>query len=293
MADTAAFDLAGFPAPQVVEEVSFEAIRERMTEDFVGRMPEMVGVAELESEPTQKNIQTCATREEQLRARINDAARANLLKYATGTDLDNLALFYDVIRMAGELDDRLKLRVILAIQGRPPGGTAARYRKIAPDSSIRVANAEVYREGTRPTVNIAVYSADNAGVADAGLLEIVRTAVSAPDKRMVSDTIVVSSAVFQTVNIVADIWLLPEASDALLTPPAEGQESPLATSLRTAWLLETGLGFDLVPEWVSGRLMVPGVQRAVPISPAAPVIAAPQNAISIGTITLNNRGRAY
>ncbi|MFC5509267.1 baseplate J/gp47 family protein [Bosea massiliensis] len=293
MADTTAYDLAGFPAPQVVEEVQVESIIDDMITDFEGRMPSMVGIVGLESEPTTKNIQVCAAREAQIRARVNDAARANLLKYATGTDLDNLAVFYDVVRMTGEDDDRLKLRVILAIQGRSPGGTKARYRKIALDSSIRVADAEVYREGTRPTVKIAVYSTDGNGMADADLLSIVREAVSAPDKIMVSDTIVVSSAVFQTVNVVADIWLLPEASDALLTPPAEGVESPLAASLRTAWVTEAGLGFDLVPEWVSGRLMVPGVQRAVSLTPASPIIAAPQNAISIGTITLNNRGRAY
>lgn len=293
MADTTPYDLTGFPAPQIVEEVSFETIREEMTEDFVGRMPEMAGVAELESEPTQKNIQAQATREEQLRARVNDAARANLLKYAVGSDLDNLAVFYDVIRMLGENDDRLKERVILAIQGRSPGGTEARYSFIAMSADIRVRKVKVYREGTRPTVNIAVYSTTDGGVASEELLTIVRNAVNAPDKRMVSDTIIVRTAVFEVVNIVADIWLLPEASDALLVPAAVGLEAPLAITLRAAWAAESNLGFDMVREWLSSRLMVPGVQKAVIITPASDRVAVPQNAISMGTITLNNRGRAY
>ncbi|MCZ8101548.1 MAG: baseplate J/gp47 family protein [Burkholderiales bacterium] len=296
--DTTVYDLTGFPRPEAIQEISAEAIVSEMSTDLVARFPAMNGVVGLESEPSTKNIEVNAFRETLVRARINDAVRANLLAYATGADLDHLAVFYDVIRMTGEADDRLRLRTILAIQGRSPGGTEPRYRKIALDSSLRVADAKVYTVGTSPIVRFAIFAADNNGVADAPLLEIVRAAVNAPDKRMVSDTLLVQAAVFATVNIVADIWLLPETPDTLITPvtPTVANpfgDSPLASSLRLSWQTEGGLGFDLNREWITARLMVPGIQRAVPTSPAVNQIADPQNAIAIGTITLVNRGRAF
>lgn len=291
--DSALYDLSSFPTPEVIQTLDSEDIISRMSVDLVRLFPEIEGVVDLESEPSRKLIEVFAFRETLIRARVNDAARANLLAFASKSDLDHLAVFYDVIRLSGETDAALRLRTILAIQGRSPGGTAPRYRAVALGASVRVANAIVYREGTSPVVNIAVYATDNAGVADAALLGLVRDAVNAPAVRMVSDTIVVRSAAFTTQNIVADIWLLPDTPDTLITPPSVGADSPLAATLRLAWQLEAGLGFDLVREWLASRLMVSGIQKAAIVTPSADVVAPPQQAVAIGTITLNNRGRAY
>lgn len=95
----------------------------------------------------------------------------------------------------------------------------------------------------------------------------------------------VRAAVFSTVNITADVWLLPETPVTIL--------AALVTGLREDWAAETGLGFDLTPAWITARLMKSGVQNVVVPSPSAPVVAPPQNAIALGTITLTNRGRAF
>lgn len=279
------FDLSSYPPPRVIEELDFEAIFARFRSSMIARMPEIAPVIALESEPAAKLGQVHSYIEMLVRARINDAARANLLAYATGADLDHLAAFYDVVRLQGESDERLKTRVILAIQGRSTGGTAPRYRSIALGASTRVADAVVYRVGNDPTVHVAVYAADNNGVADQDLLETVTDALNDPAARMVNDTIVVRSAVFQVVNIEADIWLLPEASNSLI--------DVLPGLLRDAWAAETGLGFDLTRAWLTARLMVSGVQRVEILNPTSDVIAPPERAISIGTITLHNRGRDY
>lgn len=47
-------------------------------------------------------MEVCAYRELLLRQRINQAAKSNLLAFATGTDLDNLGALYDVERKEGE-----------------------------------------------------------------------------------------------------------------------------------------------------------------------------------------------
>ncbi|KAB0269066.1 baseplate J/gp47 family protein [Microvirga brassicacearum] len=285
MADSTLYDLSAFPEPQIIEEVSLETTVGLMTGDLVALFPDLVGVAGLESEPSQKNIQVVAFRKAILEARMNDVVKSNLLAFAVGTDLDNLAVFYDVIRMNDEGDDRLRKRVVLEIQGRSTGGTAPRYRAVAMKSSLRVQDVVVYREGTDPTIYVAVYSIDNNGVADEALLETVRTAVNDASVRMVNDTIIVKAAIFTVINISANVWLLPESPDSLIgTMPA---------TLRSTWAAETGLGFDLARAWIGARLMRPGIQRVDVLTPVDNVVASPNEAIAIGTVTLNNMGRAY
>ena len=76
-------------------------------------------------------LEAAAYRETLLRARVNDAARANLLSFAATTDLDHLAGFYDVVRLDGETDAALRERVVLAIQGRSAAGPEERYAAVA------------------------------------------------------------------------------------------------------------------------------------------------------------------
>jgi phage-related baseplate assembly protein len=285
MADSTVYDLTGFPLPAAIEELDFEVIVSAMKADLSARFPDIAPLLVLESEPAVKLIEVFAYRETLNRARINDAVRANLLAFAGTTDLDNLAVFYDIVRMIGESDERLRLRVVLAIQGRSTGGTVPRYRGVALASSIRVEDAAVYRVGNDPTVHVAVFAADNDGVADAGLLAIVRAALNDPAVRMVNDTIVVASAVFSVENVVANVWLLPETSDTLL--------EALPASLKMDWEAETGLGFDLTRSWLTARLMKSGVYKVEIVTPATDVVAAPERAVSLGAITLNNMGRGY
>lgn len=290
------FDLSLLPAPGVIEELRYESILSRQRSKFMevweavrAANPSAVlpayDVELLETDPAMIGNEAESYRETVLRARINDAAKANLLAFATGTDLDHLAAFYDVFRMAGENDDRLVTRVILAIQGRSPGGTEERYRFIAMSADIGVSDAFVYTVGRSPLIKVAIYSTAADGVASPSLLAKVNVALQAPGARMVNDTIVVASAVRKVIDIVADYWLLPNASADL---PAAAEEN-----LRASWLAIRNLGRDLTTTWWTSKLMIAGMQNIVPIAPVADVIANPDEAISIGTVTLHNRGRAY
>ncbi|XOK12625.1 baseplate J/gp47 family protein [Agrobacterium tumefaciens] len=278
-------DLTALPAPQVVEEISFETILAAMKTDLVARFPAIEPTLALESAVVVKVLQVCAYREMIVRARINDSARANLLAFATGNDLEHLAAFYDVTRMPGEKDDRLKRRVILAIQGRSPGGTSARYASIAMAADIRVEDAIVYTVGKSPIVHVAIFSTDPDGVAGEDLIAIVNSALQAPDKKMVNDTIIVQSAVRRVVNIEANVWLLPDTSLSVL--------QTMEKSLREAWAKTQALGRDFTERWWTARLMLDGVHRVEPVLPVGDVIIPPAEAMAIGTVTLNFMGRAY
>ena len=100
------FDIATLPPPSVVEPLDFEAILAAQRTDLIARYPEAADVLDLESEPLAKLMEVFAYRELLYRARVNDAARAHLVAFATGSDLEHLGAFYNVPRIDGEADDR-------------------------------------------------------------------------------------------------------------------------------------------------------------------------------------------
>lgn len=288
MADISLDNLALLPTPEVIQSLDYEAILARKKAEFTARMPAFgldYDVIDLETDPGVVLLQESAYTEVLLRARGNFIARQRYLYYAEGSAVDHLGAFYDCVRLPGESDDRYKLRIILSIMGRSTGGTAPRYRAVALGSSLRVADAVVYTEGFDPTVKIAVFAADNNGVADASLLNIVSAAVGADDVRMVNDILSVRSAVVQVVNVTASLTLFPSTPATLL--------DTLRASLPTTWIAESGLGRDLTIDWIKAKLMASGVQKVSVTAPAADVVVSPFQAVRIGTVTLTVAGRDF
>ena len=275
--------LLGLPDPAVIEELSFETILSAMKADLVSRFPEIEPILALESSAAVKVMEVSAYRELVLRARINDAARANLLRYATGTDLDHVGANASppVARALAEDDERFRLRILLSSMARNTG-SEHRYRLVALNASTEVRDAIAYRLGRDPTVNVAVLSTASDGVAGAPLLATVSAALSMPENRMVNGPIYVRSAVAAVMNITAALTVTPSTPSTVL--------AKAETALRDAWLAEGGLGRDLTLDWVRSRLMVPGVYAVAISAPGSSTIVSPYEAASIGTVTLTVAG---
>jgi phage-related baseplate assembly protein len=291
---SSAIDLTSLPIPQVIGEVSYNTIVSRQLAQFQaewdalrGTFPDLppYDVSMLETDPVVIINQSESYRELLLLARINEAARARLLAFAFGSDLDQLAVFYDVVRIFGEDDTRLKLRVILAIQGRSTGGPKERYKSIVMNADLRVESVEVYRVGRSPLINVAVYSTEPNGVASEDLLSVVTAALVDENVQLANDEFVVASAVRTVVNLAFDIWLLPDADEATVTRAV--------TALQDAWASEQTLGRDLTVAWWTSKLMISGVHKVTATAPVADVIAPPAEALAIGTVTATLRGRAF
>ena len=95
-------DLSKLPAPQLIEELDYEAILNEMRKKLRELLPEWTGY-ELESDPANKVLEVAAYREMLLRQRVNEAARGVLITFAQGSDLDHLAAFYPEKRLEGAL----------------------------------------------------------------------------------------------------------------------------------------------------------------------------------------------
>lgn len=139
-------DLSRLPAPEVIKNVSYEAILAARLADLVARFQAAgidIDTTSLETEPAAILQQEDAYREVLDLAAINDAARAVMLPFATGGNLDNLAAFYGVKRLTlvaateitpavMESDDDLRRRVQLAPEALPYAGmTGGGYQSLA------------------------------------------------------------------------------------------------------------------------------------------------------------------
>ncbi|MER9003333.1 baseplate J/gp47 family protein [Mesorhizobium sp. M0862] len=277
----AQYTLEGLPVPAIIASLSYEEIRQNTINKLVDIDPSYSAL--LESDPAIKVIEASSYNDLVLRERANDVAKANLLFFAKGSDLDHLAAFYDVLRLIGETDSALRSRTILAIQGRSTGGTEERYKFIARTADVRVKDVAVYQVNGGPKLRVALLSSVNGGATDDPMLAAVAAAVTAPAVRAINDVIEVVSATQAPQNIVLNVWLLPNAPLAII--------DSMETLIRSAWFDESGIGFDLNPSWIAARVHIPGVSKVEVVTPAAPVVAGDNQAALIGTVTVHFVGR--
>lgn len=277
-------DLGGLPAPNVIEALDYEAIladyktlaRERLATVLPDWNPDR------ESDPIVMVLESCAYRELVTRARVNDAARSGLLAFAAGGDLDHLAAFYGVARLANETDAAFRLRVQQHIIGWANAGGAAHYRYWALSADAGVADAAV--DSPAPgLVRVAVLAGTVDGTPSPATLEAVRAILARDDVRVLTDTVEVVPATIIPVAITAQVWLYPETPTAVF--------DQLAAGLTEALGRERGLGWDLTRSWLTARLHVAGVHRVELTAPAADVTAGADSCVALASVTLTLEGR--
>lgn len=273
-------DLASLPTPAVIESLSFETIFTELQTDFQSRYPDYSAL--LASDPAVKLLEVAAYREVLLRNRINAAAKASLLAFATGSDLDYLAAFYGVTRLMDETDDALRLRTRQRIIGFANAGGAAHYRYWALSASTEVADVEV--DSPEPgRVRISVLAKGEADTVPGAVLDAVRAVVLRDDIRVLTDTVEVLPAELIPVTVAARIWLYPD------TPMAAFDT--IGARFKEALAAQSGLGWDLTPSWVIGELQRPGVHKVELLAPTTDIRANANQAVRLMNLNLEFAGR--
>jgi len=271
--------------PQIIEELSAETIlarkREALQRLFAQNgLPYNAG--ETGYDPATILLEASAYDELLLRARVNDAARANILAFAAGGNLDALGDFHGVARLAGEEDEAYRRRIRLFAASGRGGGTADYYRYHALSADSAVKDAIVYRQGKSPVIYIAIFADNDSGAADQPLLDKVALSVNSASVRMVSDTLQIISAVRIFARVKAQIWLYQTAE-----PQADRQA---AANLLARWQQRQGLGRPLTQSFIISSLMTEDIARVHLIEPKGDIEAAPNEAIAISEITLEPAG---
>lgn len=142
-------DLSQLPAPQIVEELSFEAIFEQAKADLIALDQAsdtplgLEAVLALESEPLTKLLQAYAYRELNVRQRINEAVLAGMLAFAEGSDLDQLAANMSVARKTLEAGDEGAVPPVLPVM--ETDGSLRRRTQLAPEAMTSAGSAGSYQ----------------------------------------------------------------------------------------------------------------------------------------------------
>ena len=261
-------NLSALPAPQVLEDLDFEDIFQADLATFRAHMGDS-WTAQLESDPVTKLLEVGAYRTLLNRARVNDAAKALLLAYAQGSDLDQLAANVQLQRLVVqeadpnatpplervlEEDDALRERIQMVYEGLTTAGTRNSYILHARNASGLVADATA--ESPSPAVvEVTVLSLEGEGVASPELLAQVTARLNDDNVRPVADRLIVRSA-----------QILPYRIDAILHMSGSGPETE-ATLVECrrrlqAWINPRGrLGVEVPRSAIDAQLHISGVAR--------------------------------
>lgn len=307
-----AIDLSRLPAPNVIEELEYEAILQAMVDDLRTREPSFDAI--VESDPAYKVLEVAAYRELLMRQRINDAARAVMLAYADGSDLDQIGALFGVARLDGETDARMRDRSqqgFWATAAAGPGG-AYRSHAMAVDVSIIDVSAASFAPG-EVTVTVLAPETDSGIIQDASederthgaaafpglpvgsaviagnastILDQVRAALSAEDVRPLTDHVIVRRPDVKPFTIEAELVLYPgpeEAEALILADASKRLEDYLARIHR--------MDYDATRARIIGALSVPEVQNVVLTSPASDIVTTPVDLALCLSVSLTVGGR--
>ncbi|EOI5914275.1 baseplate assembly protein [Enterobacter hormaechei] len=277
-------DLNQLAAPDVVEELDFETILTERKATLVSLYPEdqqdaVARTLTLESEPMVKLLQENAYREVIWRQRVNESARAVMLAYAAGHDLDNVGANYNVERLVispadettlpptpavMESDTDYRLRIQQAFEGMSVAGSTGAYQFHGRSADGRVADISVI--SPEPAcVTVSVLSRENNGAASDELLAVVRAALNDEDVRPVADRVTVQSAEIVDYTIDAALYLYPG-------PESEPVLSAAKAKLQTYISAQHRLGRDIRKSAIYAALHVEGVQRVELAAPVADIV---------------------
>ncbi|NBV07358.1 MAG: baseplate assembly protein, partial [Proteobacteria bacterium] len=217
MGNFTAIDLSKLPAPKVIESLSYEAIFQDILSDFLGKNPSYSTL--LESDPAMILLEVCAYRELLLRNRINEAAKATMLAYATGSDLEHLAASLGVQKLDGETDDQLRQRVQLAPEAFTNAGSIGAYTFHALSASSYIKSVSV-KSPNPGAVLVTILSKTGNGTASEELIDVVLEKLSEEDVRPLTDQVSVQSAAIVNYAVEAVITVYSGPSSAVVETEA-------------------------------------------------------------------------
>ena len=296
-----AIDLSNLPFPAVIQALSFEDLLAEMK----AHLQRLAPFVDVESEPIVMFLETVAYHRLKDMARVNDAAKAVFVAYATGPDLDNLAAFFGVARLVIrradpdanppleailEADSDLRARVLLSLEAQSAAGPRGAYLYHAKSADSRVLDVSVVGPSdpvpSRPppgTVWVWVLSRESNGAASIPLLNRVAAALNAEDVRPLCDTVLVMAARVIPYTVSARLRFYPGPDRSLVMAAArKAVDDYVAANFL--------LGRDISRSGLMAALHQPGVQNVNLLSPAQNVLLEADAVARCTGITVEDEG---
>lgn len=259
-------NLSQLPAPNVVESLDFETILAAMIADLQERDPTFTAM--VESDPAYKILEVCAYRELLIRQRVNESAKAVMLAYATGADLDQLGANVGVQRQVitpaddttvpptpavMEDDDAFRARIQLSPEGYTTAGSEGSYVFHGLGASSDVKDIQAISP-TPGKVTVYVLSRTGDGTAPQSTLDAVTATLNGETIRPMTDEVTVLSANIVTYTINAVLTLFPGPDSSVVLQSAIEAVTAYAEAQRR-------IGYDVTLSGLYHALHQPGVQN--------------------------------
>lgn len=284
-------DLSQLPAPNVVEPLDFETIFSEMLADLQQRDPTFTAL--VESDPAYKILEVCAYRELLMRQRVNEAAKAVMLAYATGADLDQLGANVGVQRQVitpaddttvpptpavMESDEDFRARIQLSPEGYTTAGSEGSYvfHGLGADADVKDIQAISPEPGK---VTVYVLSRTGNGSAPSGTLTAVTNTLNGETIRPMTDEVTVLSANIVNYAITAELTLFPGPDANVVKQSAIDAVTAFAEAQRR-------IGYDVTLSGIYHALHQPGVQNVTLTSPTASLVLGDGQASYCTAITI-------
>jgi phage-related baseplate assembly protein len=261
MSNFTPIDLSKLPAPDVIETLDFETLLIDYISDFKAKNPDYITL--LESDPAIILMQVVAYREMLLRARINEAAKANMLAYATKGDLDNLAAFFGVERLIDETEERLRKRTQLALEGFSTAGPVGAYIFHSLSASNEVKSVSV-KSPNPGEVLVTILSNIDDGTASNDLVNAVDDKLNEDDIRPLTDQVTTQGAEIINYQVEAIITVYSGPSSAVVETEANDALQKFISDRHE-------IGRVIAISGIYDALHVDGVKKVELISPLADV----------------------
>ncbi|MCA8434027.1 baseplate J/gp47 family protein [Burkholderia seminalis] len=281
-------DLSQLPSPDVVDTIDYETLLAVRKARLVSLYPaaeqaEIAATLALESEPLVKLLQENTYREIVLRQRVNDAARAVMLAYAVGADLDNLAALFGIRRLTispadpehgvapvMESDTDLRARTQLAPQSFSVAGPEGAYVSHARNADGRVLDASAISPAPCEVL-VTVLARDGDGTADKALIDAVAAALQADDVRPLTDQVTVRGADILRYQVRARLVFFAGPDRAVALAEANRAMKKYTESMHR-------LGMEVTLDGIYAAARAAGVQKVILESPLAGLPATKQQA---------------
>lgn len=270
-----AIDLSGYPAPDAIEALDYEAGLAERKARFLARfeargasaeaLEEMRTILQYEFEPIVGLLEADAFSDLTMIARINDKVRAVMLASAMDADLDHIGATYyrsprRVITPADpatgaaavmEDDETYRQRLALAPESWSAAGPEGAYLYFGISASGDVLDLAVYSEDEgvclAPRLRVPVL-AQGAEAPDGALLVSVAAALNRKEIRPVGDLVTVEAAQIAPYTVDITLQVRPGASAEVLRAAALKRVEAY-TSGKVRWAGDGVTG----PVWLIGR----------------------------------------
>lgn len=271
-------------SPDVLETLDFEQLLAQRKQQFIALYPVeqqeyWQNLLEIESEPLTKLLEENCYLQLLERKRINEAAKATMLAYATGTDLDVIAANFNVQRLViqqsdnsvnppipeiKESDTDLRLRTQLAFEGLSVAGPRNAYifHGLSAHSDI----ADISVESPQPAqVLVTVLAKSGKGIAEQAVLKAVEQKLNEDDIRPIADRVTVQSATIKDYQVKAKLHLYQGPEAELIKTQANKRLVEYVTQRHR-------LGRDISLSGIYSALHIEGVQRVELLSPTKDIV---------------------